>query len=800
MPERTICMREFGEIYIYPIHARKKMKLAQEQRQLVYIYGVTGIGKTMFIRNYLKNRKYMYFDAAVVTPEELEIPQDEELKTVVIDNLHFIEPGDMQENILSLTKRKDIWLIIAGRGKNPSWLLGACLKYWTIMKISQDDLYLSKKEIEKYFELHGILLEEKSIDEILDKTYGNGLYLKHLRLQILWQGKNIDGKICTLDDEIWTEMERETSDYLEREVFEQWDERIAEFFMEMSIVERFNLKLAREITGKHDVECLIDKGFEIGNFLKAENEEFYMMRPMQKTMQRMLAKRYSKEQRDELYYNAGRYYMQEGKTVEALQMFEICGNTRQISQILIENARINPGSGYLYQLRHYYKELPEEIIEDSLELLSGMSMLSSMLLNIDESERWYEKLKEKEKELHGSRKKTARGWLAYLDIGLPHRDNKNMIELLKNVGVLIKNREMIFPELSVTSNSPSQMNGGKDFCEWSKKDKELAASIGKVMTRILGRSGAGFVELALAESYFEKGEEDYEVVRLLSTGQMQAESKGKLEQIFVAVGLMVTLHLISGQIEDAQRLLIDFKQRVIQENADKLLPNIDNLFCKMYLYKGEKTEIVNWLKKAPTEVEEFYTFDRYMYLTKIRVYILYGKYTQAQSLIEKMFYYADVMHRTYIQMECKLLLAILQYRMGYTKWKETLQNAYTHIEEYHFVRLISREGIAILSLLKEADLEIQDEKFYKQVMAETKRVAEYYPSYLKEFHGEDGAFPENAIRILRLQAEGMSYEGIAKELGIATATVKYHCKQTYRKLGVSGKAAAVTEARKRKLI
>lgn len=41
---------------------------------------------------------------------------------------------------------------------------------------------------------------------------------------------------------------------------------------------------------------------------------------------------------------------------------------------------------------------------------------------------------------------------------------------------------------------------------------------------------------------------------------------------------------------------------------------------------------------------------------------------------------------------------------------------------------------------------------------------------------------------------------IAGQLGLAEVTVKYHCRETYRKLGVNGKAAAVNEARKRKLI
>lgn len=51
-----------------------------------------------------------------------------------------------------------------------------------------------------------------------------------------------------------------------------------------------------------------------------------------------------------------------------------------------------------------------------------------------------------------------------------------------------------------------------------------------------------------------------------------------------------------------------------------------------------------------------------------------------------------------------------------------------------------------------------------------------------------------------MQAEGDSMNKIAGQLGLAEVTVKYHCRETYRKLGVNGKAAAVNEARKRKLI
>lgn len=76
----------------------------------------------------------------------------------------------------------------------------------------------------------------------------------------------------------------------------------------------------------------------------------------------------------------------------------------------------------------------------------------------------------------------------------------------------------------------------------------------------------------------------------------------------------------------------------------------------------------------------------------------------------------------------------------------------------------------------------------------------FYPSYLKEKSNPDISLSENALNILRLQAEGYRIDEIADQLGITKNTVKYHSKETYRKLEVSSKAAAVNEAKNRGLI
>lgn len=354
------------------------------------------------------------------------------------------------------------------------------------------------------------------------------------------------------------------------------------------------------------------------------------------------------------------------------------------------------------------------------------------------------------------------------------------------------------------------MNGGKDFCEWSKRDRELAGSIGKIVEFVLGKYGKGLVNLALAESFFEKGGDNYEVAMLANKGRMQAEAGGKIEQCFVGDGMLAWLHIITGKVKEAEELLTRFKGKAQQENAERILPNIDTFLVRCALYDADKAAIAKWLAQAPDEELIFSIYDRFHYITKVRVYLQNGRNEQAYHLLLKCAYYAKVMQRTYIDIEVKLLLAITQYRMGEKKWDETLGEALTKAEEYHFVRIITREGAAIRPLLQatswkpsevEKDLAQtrKNKQFWAKVQDETEKMARFYPAYLK-VGVEEVTLSDTMLRILKLQADGMSKEKIAAELNMTTANVKYHTQQIYKRLGVSNKAGAVMEAGKRGLI
>ena len=61
---------------------------------------------------------------------------------------------------------------------------------------------------------------------------------------------------------------------------------------------------------------------------------------------------------------------------------------------LTQNARLHPGVGAYYEMRDYYNLLTEEEIRGNPDMICAMSMLRSMTFEPEESEKWYEALKE----------------------------------------------------------------------------------------------------------------------------------------------------------------------------------------------------------------------------------------------------------------------------------------------------------------------------------------------------------------------------------------------------------------------
>ena len=790
-------LEERDGFYVFPERAKAKLRKAYTEKQPVYIYGMVGYGKTALVEQFLEKKKYIYFDAATSPLACLETLHAQSI--LVVDNLQFLEDMFVKERLLELIRQPDLWLIFISRSKCPGWLLSAYLKYRNFCTITETDLALSEDEIRKY-------LKERRIGEcgpddirfIESYCRGHGLAIRLLCDQALIEGRSGEGQ-DVFDADLFERSRLVFWDYVDREVYQKWDEELIDFIMKVSIVQEFTLELATEISGSARARYYLEEAMSIGNFVTIEKDTYRLEESVVQSMERRRYLKMTQEQIYELYYNAGLYYRMHGQVMQALEMFQKCRHVGQISEILIENAKYNPSITYIYELRKYYLEMDETAVKGRVELIAGLCMIQSLRLDVEKSEYWYSVLQEKERMAEGKTKRLAKSYLAYLDIALPHRGSSNIADLIKKSAALLMNREISLPEFSITSNAPTMMNGGKDFCEWSRRDKELANTLGKIIPLVLGKAGEGLVELALAESSFEKGLDDYEVMRLIAKGQMKADAAGRLEQSYVGAGLMARLHLYNGHPEDARELLVSFRERAAAEEKQKIVWNIENMLCQIAMYTEQKTEVDAWLLQAPDENQEFYCMERYRYLTKVHIYLAMKRYDAANALLQKLLYYARIYGRTYIQMECELLDVLLQKELG-LPWEDHFQKLLSWAESYGFTRVISQEAGMVYRLLKVKNWAFRDNSYKKRLFAETEKMAKQYPGYMS-FQGKlEEPIEDKALQILKLQALGCSNEVIAEELHISVSTVKYHCRENYRKLGVNGKTAAIAEARKRRLI
>ncbi|NBI93113.1 hypothetical protein D3Z45_21700 [Lachnospiraceae bacterium] len=791
--------------YIAPEAALKKLRVAKGLGQAVYIYGATGYGKTELVRQYLSRRRYHYISCAEDAAGLMETAEtaqeaashssgkekEAQPRTVmVVDDMHLLKNAEGRKAVLSLAGRQDVWFILICRSPIPAWLMPLYIKGGFLV-ITEDDLRLGEKEIAAYMDSQGLTATEEEVAFVAVRSQGNAYTVRHTALKML-EGMRPGPEMAE-------EIVEAFAAYLESHVMVQWDSDLLEFLMQISVTDEFTLPLAEMVTGNRHAPELLERAVETGNFLSCRDGTYRLRPQLIRALRRRAAKEYSPQERADHAYNAGLYYEMQGQIVPALAMFEQCGNKERIRELLIRNARLNPGNGHYFELRRYYLQMEEKELEESPVLMAGMSMLYSLMMQEKESEYWYRKLEKFASTAKGGQKREAVSRLAYLDIALPHRGSADMIDIMKRMPALIFDRGMSLPEFSVTSNYPSTMNGGKDFCHWSREDRKLAATIGKLVERVLGRYGKGLVKAALGESFYEKGEDAYEVLTLLARAKMEAEGGGMIEIAFAAVGLQVRLDTLQGEIQTAAEVLASFEKGVRGQGAVQLLPNIGALRCRLALYQGDKEAVSAWMAQAPDEDREFCVMERYRYLTKVRCYLSIGEYLKAQALLEKLRYYTEKCRRTYVRMEVCLLSAIAKYRTG-GAWKEEFLSALKEACGYRFIRFISEEGAAAQELFVAAgksflEKEIPDKEWLSRLMGETGKVAVRYPVYLKGQLAKAPDFCEAALSVLRLQAEGKSVGKIAQELSMKEATVKYHAKENYRKLGVSGKADAVLAAR-----
>ena len=774
--------REMVQSIVITSALQEKFETAWKQRQILFFSAPCGFGKSAAASVLLEGCTVCRWDIM-----EADAPEPQEgfsYDAVLLDNFQALKNPNAQQSLCeAIRQHPEIHFVLLSRGAVPGWLMP--FRYEPRMQVFEmKDLVLNQETAEKVLNLSGVSPTSAEMSVIMERSRGYPLAITLLCQQMQ------DGR--RFGEDVDADVRRELFAHFRTAVYLRFEPAARRLLLNLAPFEPFDVEFAQILSGNNRAgELLGELQQDTSMFLYDDLHRCRFLPDFRQYLLWQQEREYSTEEQNRLYSRAALYYELRDDYKNALDCYAKCGEYQKVSDLLIKNSELHPGMAHYDEMETYYRALPREQVLASPALMSGMSMLCSICLDYEGSEAWYRELQDYATKLKRSdpEYKAVRGRIAYLDIGLPQRSVNDFKKMLPSLITLLTNREIVLPEFSVTSRLPSIMNGGKDFCEWSKEDSALYRKFRIPVSLLLGRDGVKLPELAIAESRFEKGEDVSGRVLDLMACLDVIQKKGTPDIEFALIGLLARLRIDQGEASHAREHLEALRERFQRPECLRFMPNLDAFLCRVAMYEGNEAAVDVWYKeKAPKDLLKLRVMLRYQYLTRAMVDIAYGSYQEALLVMAPLRPYFTACRRVMDLTYLNLLTAICRFRAGDGDWKAPLHTALDTCLDYQFVRPVSQYGVAILPLLLKCGWSA-DSEFLNRLIAAARRQATLYPDFMR-FRGEleEPLLPAE-MNVLRLLCHHKSNAEIGEILGIKLPTVKTHVSNVLRKLGVKNRGA-----------
>ena len=764
-----------------------------EHCRVILFSAPCGCGKTTTAMALLSGHTVCTLQAADAEFLLENIPAD--CDAVLVDDLQYLLEPERREALCNLIRsRTDLHFILLDRGAVPGWLMPFQFA-GILLTIEAQALLFDRATAQRMLESRGITVSPDEMSAIEQDIKGYPIAMDILCRKLKAGAAYSEAVLNTVKRELFI--------YFDEAVYRRFELPLQRLVISLAPFESFHLELAKMVSGDQRAGELLGSIQLHTTMLLFDGLDTYHYWPIFRAfLMWELQQTFTDVEQRSVYSRAALYYELHDELDRALECYSLAGEQSKVSALLVKNAEQHPGVGCYHELQNYYFALPQEEILKSPPLMCGMSMLTAMCLDYEASERWYSELQGYAAQLKktDSAYKTVQGKLAYLDIALPQRGSKGLIDVVGSVFRVMTDKQLKVPSFSVTSTLPSIMNGGKDFCEWSKQDDLLYATMKKPVETVLGRDGVGLADCGICESKFEKGEDiSRRLLTLMSRlGEIQARGTPDIE--FAVVGLLARVQVSQGKARAALESIESLRAKFLETGQTRFLPNIDAMICRMNLRLGDTEAALIWLReKAPKNDVRLWAMWRYQYFTRAMVQILEGEYDEGLLLLARLKPYCEHCGRVMDGIHIRLLSALCMERAGDVEWKTELCAALDTCLEYQFFWPVAQYGAAILPLVGACGWD-KDAEFLDKLTAAARVQAVEYPRFLKPQAQSVEPLSAAESQVLKLLCENLSNQEIGEILGIKLPTVKTHVSRILQKLGVNRRSEAKAAAEKLHLI
>lgn len=366
-----------GNILIKP-SVQQKFDSVMQSGRILFFSAPCGFGKTALANALLCGHRTLRLCADAPDFTLRTLPENWDV--LLIDDFQLLQEQETAQTLCELIRANPTRrFVFLSRGVPPSYL--TAFQYTGLMTtLEPDDLLFDREDIRGFFAARKAAVTESEINGILKESIGYPLGVA-VTARCMSGGK-------PFAPEIVAQAYREVFSYFEDAIYRRFDLPVRHFLLDLAPFERFDLEMARMVSGDPRTGNLLDWLLHNTTMLRYDDvRHFHFWPQFRAFLLWEMEKECSEEKRRAVFSRGALYYELKEDYAHALECYAKSGDHAKISELLIRNSELHPGMGHYSEMEKYYHALPESEILASPSLMQGMSMLCALAMDYEGSER-----------------------------------------------------------------------------------------------------------------------------------------------------------------------------------------------------------------------------------------------------------------------------------------------------------------------------------------------------------------------------------------------------------------------------
>ena len=391
-----------------------------------------------------------------------------------------------------------------------------------------------------------------------------------------------------------------------------------------------------------------------------------------------------------------------------------------------------------------------------------------------------------------------RGYLATIRsrISLMLRDSERGIALMHEAASLLNGPGYLYAHANLLDSCGSSLLRSS-VGYWGATDQsiEIYGYAEPLWSGV--NQGLGIIHTLLGECYYERNQLIRGEQSLLSGRRIGLDLQDTGIVLPASIAL-IHLRWSRGEHQAAQILLDETGRLVSRQIGEKGGAVLDACRAQLHMRAGETSLVKRWRQKITPDEDAVLDIGRmYEYVTLVRSCFFLGQYRQGIAFGERLLHFAESWYLHYYVAEIYMLLALLYEGNGERgSALLRLENAMEIGRKEGYIQLFLNdwEPIGPLLRLLERQLLLRKNSPVQDAVAYFKELSRLYNE--QELFANKDRFAEQKLtakeyKVLQGLIAGKSNAVVAAELSIRMETVKTHCKNIYRKLGLKSRKAVI---------